>query len=300
MQKGRVFIMGDAAHRHPPSNGLGSNTSIQDGFNLAWKLAAVIKGQAGPGLLDSYSEERAPVAKQIVSRANKSIAEFGPIFEALGMGERSDPERLDAEPGQALARPTWRGRASTRGDPRAPSPYKKYEFDCARRGNEPPLQKPALSSPMVSWNRLSMFDEELHYQPTTWPGARYAACLGATISKGATQFSSLDLVGRGRFTVLTGIGGDGWVEAAKTVRRRIRHGHRHGVIGHRRGYIDFAGDWARAREINDGGVRSGAPRPTWSLGGMKPTTRSDHGCLPNCAESCRASWHAEGDDDGSA
>jgi 2,4-dichlorophenol 6-monooxygenase len=47
MQSGRVFIMGDAAHRHPPSNGLGSNTSIQDSFNIAWKLAAVIKGQAG-------------------------------------------------------------------------------------------------------------------------------------------------------------------------------------------------------------------------------------------------------------
>jgi 2,4-dichlorophenol 6-monooxygenase len=50
MQKDRVFIMGDAAHRHPPSNGLGSNTSIQDSFNLAWKLAAVVKGQATPKL----------------------------------------------------------------------------------------------------------------------------------------------------------------------------------------------------------------------------------------------------------
>jgi 2,4-dichlorophenol 6-monooxygenase len=48
MHNGRVFIMGDAAHRHPPSNGLGSNTSIQDAHNLAWKLAHVIKGAAGP------------------------------------------------------------------------------------------------------------------------------------------------------------------------------------------------------------------------------------------------------------
>jgi 2,4-dichlorophenol 6-monooxygenase len=88
MQKGRVFIMGDAAHRHPPSNGLGSNTSIQDSFNLAWKLAAVLKGQAGAALLDTYSQERAPVAKQIVTRANQSIGEFGPIFEALGTDRR--------------------------------------------------------------------------------------------------------------------------------------------------------------------------------------------------------------------
>ena len=53
--KGRVFCMGDAVHRHPPSNGLGSNTSIQDAFNLAWKLALVLKGQASPKLLDSYN-----------------------------------------------------------------------------------------------------------------------------------------------------------------------------------------------------------------------------------------------------
>ncbi len=65
-----MFCMGDAVHRHPPSNGLGSNTSIQDAFNLAWKLAMVVKGQAGKGLLDSYQAERAPIAKQIVTRAN--------------------------------------------------------------------------------------------------------------------------------------------------------------------------------------------------------------------------------------
>ncbi|TGT35627.1 2,4-dichlorophenol 6-monooxygenase, partial [Mesorhizobium sp. M4B.F.Ca.ET.169.01.1.1] len=73
MQNGRVFCMGDATHRHPPSNGLGSNTSIQDAFNLAWKLAYVLGGKAGAKLLDSFQIERAPVAKQIVTRANKSI-----------------------------------------------------------------------------------------------------------------------------------------------------------------------------------------------------------------------------------
>ena len=83
--RGRVFCVGDAVHRHPPSNGLGSNTSIQDAFNLAWKLALVLKGKASPALLASYEAERAPIAKQIVTRANQSIGEFGPIFEALGL-----------------------------------------------------------------------------------------------------------------------------------------------------------------------------------------------------------------------
>ena len=96
MQNARVFIIGDAAHRHPPSNGLGSNMSIQDAFNLAWKLAAVLKRQATPALLNSYSAECAPIAKQIVTRANKSIPEFGPIFEALGMDGSFDHARIEA------------------------------------------------------------------------------------------------------------------------------------------------------------------------------------------------------------
>src|SRR5260370_17298390 len=94
MPTGRVFCRGDPPHRPPPSNGLGSNTSIQDAFNLAWKLAHVIKGKAGPKLLASYSQERAPVAKQIVTRANKSIDEFGPIFKALGLLDSIDPVKM--------------------------------------------------------------------------------------------------------------------------------------------------------------------------------------------------------------
>src|SRR6267142_525480 len=61
ISKSRVFCAGDAIHRHPPNNGLGSNTSMQDSYNLAWKLAYVIKGLAGESLLDSYDDERAPV-----------------------------------------------------------------------------------------------------------------------------------------------------------------------------------------------------------------------------------------------
>ena len=93
---GRVFCAGDAVHRHPPSNGLGSNTSIQDAYNLAWKLALVLRGAAGEALLDSYDAERAPVGRQIVLRANKSIEEFGPIFSALGVLGTNDPEQMRA------------------------------------------------------------------------------------------------------------------------------------------------------------------------------------------------------------
>jgi 2,4-dichlorophenol 6-monooxygenase len=128
LQKDRVFIMGDAAHRHPPSNGLGSNTSIQDAFNLAWKLALVLKGKAAPKLLESFSDERAPIAKQIVTRANKSIGEFGPIFQALGMDggvdhakiQRNMDARCDANEAAEQQREALRQAIA----------FKKYEFDC--------------------------------------------------------------------------------------------------------------------------------------------------------------------------
>src|SRR5215831_11115389 len=69
MRDGRVFIAGDAAHLMPPNGGFGGNTGIHDAHNLAWKLALVIKGQAGPGLLDTYETERRPVAVFTVEQA---------------------------------------------------------------------------------------------------------------------------------------------------------------------------------------------------------------------------------------
>ncbi|WP_268817727.1 FAD-dependent monooxygenase [Streptomyces sp. 3213.3] len=62
MRVGRVLLAGDAAHVHPIAGGLGMNTGIQDAYNLGWKLALTATGQAGPGLLDTYEEERLPVA----------------------------------------------------------------------------------------------------------------------------------------------------------------------------------------------------------------------------------------------
>jgi 3-(3-hydroxy-phenyl)propionate hydroxylase len=65
-RKDRIFIAGDAAHEHVPIGGQGMNTSIQDAFNLAWKLASVIKGQAHRAILDSYQTERHPVAESLL------------------------------------------------------------------------------------------------------------------------------------------------------------------------------------------------------------------------------------------
>jgi 2-polyprenyl-6-methoxyphenol hydroxylase-like FAD-dependent oxidoreductase len=64
---GRVFLAGDAAHIHSPAGGQGMNTGMQDAFNLAWKLAAVVNGDGGETLLDSYQAERLPVADDVIA-----------------------------------------------------------------------------------------------------------------------------------------------------------------------------------------------------------------------------------------
>ncbi|MEU6213959.1 FAD-dependent monooxygenase [Streptomyces sp. NPDC047023] len=72
---GRVFLAGDAAHEMCPTGAFGSNTGIQDAHNLAWKIAAVLNGSAGAGLLDTYQAERLPVARATSERASARSAE---------------------------------------------------------------------------------------------------------------------------------------------------------------------------------------------------------------------------------
>ena len=69
LQDGRVFLAGDAAHVVPPNGGFGGNAGVQDAHNLAWKLAAVLKGDAAPGLLDTYEAERLPLSRLTVGQA---------------------------------------------------------------------------------------------------------------------------------------------------------------------------------------------------------------------------------------
>jgi 2,4-dichlorophenol 6-monooxygenase len=248
MQSGRVFIMGDAAHRHPPSNGLGSNTSIQDSFNIAWKLAAVLKGQAGPALLDTYSQERAPVAKQIVTRANQSIGEFGPIFEALGLTESTDPEVMQANMDKRcdVTADAERQRAAIR----EAIAFKKYEFDAHGVEMNQRYKSPAVVTDGQMEPAYEL-DAELHYQPTTWPGARLPHAW--LFDRHGERHSTLDLVGKGRFTLLTGLSGEAWAAAAQEVAKAMGIELVAHVIGPRRDIVDHHGDWARAREVGEGG-----------------------------------------------
>jgi len=97
-----VFLAGDSAHVHYTTGGQGMNCCLQDGYNLGWKLAMVLRGEARPSLLDSYEAERKPIAEQVIWAAS-SLHE---IFMGHGksIAERStrlfDPEFLDAVVGR--------------------------------------------------------------------------------------------------------------------------------------------------------------------------------------------------------
>ena len=72
-RKGRAFVLGDAAHIHSPVGGQGMNTGIGDAINLAWKLAAVLKGRADASLLDSYEPERIAFARRLVATTDRAF-----------------------------------------------------------------------------------------------------------------------------------------------------------------------------------------------------------------------------------
>jgi 2-polyprenyl-6-methoxyphenol hydroxylase-like FAD-dependent oxidoreductase len=85
-QDGRVFLAGDAAHVVPPNGGFGGNTGVQDAHNLAWKLALVLRGAGGPGLLDTYDAERRPIGELTVEQAYaRYVTRVAPYLGTDGM-----------------------------------------------------------------------------------------------------------------------------------------------------------------------------------------------------------------------
>ncbi|HEY7633546.1 MAG TPA: FAD-dependent monooxygenase, partial [Thermoleophilaceae bacterium] len=104
-RRGRIFLGGDAAHLFTPAGGLGYNTAVEDAVNLGWKLAATVKGTAGPRLLDSYELERRPAAVRNTGYARGFADSLGSFSPKDGL-EEDGPlgERLRSEAGDYLER----------------------------------------------------------------------------------------------------------------------------------------------------------------------------------------------------
>jgi 2,4-dichlorophenol 6-monooxygenase len=208
----------------------------------------VVAGTAGPSLLDTYDVERAPVARQIVERANQSIVDTGKILTALDLTDTADVARLDRQL-EKRKEPGPEGE-KIRAALREAIAYKAYEFDAHGVEHNHRYTSPAVvpdGTPMPEFRR----DPELFAQPATWPGAKLPH---TWVTAGGHRVSTLDLAGQGRLAVVTGIGGQAWLDAAAAL------GAARGLeitpvsIGPGQPYEDPYGTWAGLREIDDGGV----------------------------------------------
>lgn len=245
-----AYILGDAAHRHPPTFGLGSNTCIQDAYNLAWKTAFVLKGIAGHSLLDSFSQERQLVGADLVRESNDQIRANNDIWEALGM-TASSPEAGVKEVAELA-------HASASGSARRAKLHKALE-----------TKRQELESLGLAYNQwytskaVYLHDEEeprpvlkgdpvVEVQVSTFPGSRLPH-VWLDIPERGNMMSTLDLAGKSRFCLLTGVEGEAWRNAAKNIQKT------HGIpivtygIGPGLDYIDVCRDWFRKRGIEEDG-----------------------------------------------
>jgi 2,4-dichlorophenol 6-monooxygenase len=248
-RKGRIFLAGDAAHRHPPSSGLGSNTCVQDAFNLAWKLKLVLSSYADEKLLESYNQERQPIGDRVVSHAIETLHVFGKVPQVLGFHHGQSTEDgyrslqalfTDAE-GQQERRDELRkviDLQNLRSNPLGIQLGHRYQKSHAVVDD---------GTPFPEFKR----DPVMFYQPTTHPGGYLPH---AWVEKDRKQLSTLDIVPNDRFSLIVGIGGDPFFSAAKTVANEYAIDLPVYRIGYRCTYDDVFGQWTDIREITDRGA----------------------------------------------
>ena len=222
-KQGRAYLCGDAAHSFPPTGGLGLNTGVQDAHNLAWKLAAVLKGRADDGLLDTYERERKPVARANLDHSLRNFLNMNALTRLVGVDrdhlrlleavQRSRTfQRLPSSLQRRLvdkAIGTRLRRLSRLDAEGAEAEHLRARFRALLPGQEPhyrflgldlgfayaegavvtePTRKPQAGNPVVD------------YVPTTWPGARLPH---VWVRRGDERLSIHDLSDGERFLVLT-------------------------------------------------------------------------------------------------
>ena len=245
---GRAFVLGDAAHRMPPAGGHGLNSAVQDAYNICWKLATVLRGHANEALLDTYEEERRPVAQKTVASAYQNWQNNRVLAQALGFSPLHSAEE------------NWRNIRLQWGD--------GPEAEAARR-----TTGEALANMLPAYNHINInygytytsgaFVDDGNqaraphhplfvYQPSTHPGHSVPhAWLETTMGRVSINES----VGHGQFVLIAGENGEDWCKAAREIAAESGLPLQAMRIGTNSGDVfDYRYEWERRREFGADGA----------------------------------------------
>lgn len=245
----RVFLLGDAAHRHPPTGGLGLTSAIHDAQNICWKLAAVLGGHASSDLLDTYESERRPVDARNCQRSLENAVNHFAIGDAIGVSHENTPEQ-----NWSSLRRMWSGLpedAEQRSKVLRAMRAQSMEF------NELNVEfgymyESAAVVPDGSPASAQLDDVRI-YVPSTRPGAPLPHAW--IEDEDGRRRPIKDLVSPGRFLLIAGEEGEAWCEAARRLAAEsglpidaVRIGHLEGDL------YDPRSTWLRNREIESDGA----------------------------------------------
>ena len=208
-QVGRVFLVGDAAHRHPPTGGLGLTSAIHDVNNLCWKLGAVLADQASPELLETYEPERRSSDERNAQRSLENAVNQFAIVTDAGVSHENT-----ADQNWANVRRLWSGRPEDA----------EHRSQVLRRIRMQSMEFNELNVELgYAYESKAIVpdgtpppepvDEIRVYEPSTRPGAPLPHAW--IDDEGGRRRPIKDLVAAGRFLLIAGEEGEAWCEAAR-------------------------------------------------------------------------------------
>jgi len=225
---GRVFLLGDAAHRHPPTGGLGLTSAVHDAHNLCWKLASVLCGAAGDGLLDTYHHERFPAFSRNTNRSIENALNHLRIIETLGVSASLTPAECrrnvrrvwaNGREGDAARERMVRAMATQSME------FKEHNVELGSRVASAAIVPDGSPEP-------ANVDDVRVYQPDTRPGSPLPH---AWVERAGARVALRQVAPPSAFTLIAGEDGAAWCEAAREVAARrglelvaVRVGHAEG------------------------------------------------------------------------